>query len=60
MALALIPSAAMVGVAAALANAKLVGQGLERPGLDVALIFVFGVGRRRLKQAAVHRRRPLE
>jgi hypothetical protein len=43
MALALIPSAAMVGVAAALANAKLVGQGLERLGLDVALIFVFGV-----------------
>ena len=60
MALALIPSAAMVGVAAALANAKLVGQGLERLGLDVALIFAFGVVVAGLKQAAVHRRRPLE
>ena len=60
IALALIPSAAMAGVAAAAGNPKLVGQALERLGLDVALIFGLGVVVVGLKQALVHRRRPLE
>ncbi len=43
MALALIPSAAMAGVAAAAGEGELVVQALEGLGIDVALIFVLGL-----------------
>ena len=56
MALALIPSAAMAGTAAATGHGKLALQALERLGLDVALIFVLGAAVVGLKQALVHRR----
>lgn len=59
MALALIPSAAMAGVAAAVGEGELVVQGLERLGIDVALILVLGLILVGLKQVVVHRRRPL-
>jgi hypothetical protein len=59
MALALIPSAAMAGVAAVTGEGKLVFQGLERLGIDIGLIFLFGLLVAGLKQALVHRRRPL-
>jgi len=59
MALALIPSAAMAGVAAVAGEGKLVVQGLERLGIDVALIVVLGLLIVGVKQALVHRRRPL-
>ena len=59
MALALIPSAAMAGVAAVTGQGKLVLQGLERLGIDVALIVGLGLLVVILKQALVHRRRPL-
>lgn len=44
MALALIPSAAMAGAAAAMGEEKLVLQAVERLGVDVALIFALGAG----------------
>ena len=59
MALALIPSAAMAGVAAAAGEGELIVQALERLGIDVALIFVLGLILAGLKQLVVHRRRPL-
>jgi len=59
MALALIPSAAMAGVAAVTGEGKLVLQGLERLGIDVVLIVALGLLVIILKQALVHRRRPL-
>jgi len=58
MALALIPSAAMAGVAAVAGEGKLVVQGLERLAIDVGLILVLGLIVVILKQAFVHRRRP--
>jgi hypothetical protein len=45
-------------VAAVTGQAKLVVQGLERLGIDVALIVVLGLLVAGLKQALVHRRRP--
>jgi hypothetical protein len=59
MALALVPSAAMAGVAAAAGEGEVVLQGLERLGVDVVLIFVLGLLVAGLKQMVVHRRRPL-
>ena len=59
IALALIPSAAMAGVAAVLGEGKLVLQGLARLGIDIGLIFLFGLLVAGLKQALVHRRQPL-
>jgi len=59
IALALIPSAAMVGVSAAAGEADLVAQASLRLGIDVALVFVFGLIVAGLKQLLVHRRRPL-
>ena len=59
MALALIPSAAMAGVAAAAGKGELIVQALERLGIDVALIFVLGLVVTGGKQLVVHRRRPL-
>lgn len=59
IALALIPSAAMVGVSAAAGEADLVAQASLRLGIDVELVFVFGLIVAGLKQLLVHRRRPL-
>jgi uncharacterized membrane protein len=59
MALALIPSAAMAGMAAVVGDGDLVVQGLERLGIDVALIFLLGIMVAGLKQLLVHRRKPL-
>jgi hypothetical protein len=59
IALALIPSAAMAGVSIAAGQADLMAQALERLGLDIALIFVFGLLVAGLKQLLVHRRKPL-
>lgn len=59
MALALIPAAAMAGVAALTGNGQLMVQGLERLGIDVALIFGLGLVVVGLKQLLVHRRKPL-
>jgi hypothetical protein len=49
----------MAGVAAVTGEGKLVFQGLERLGIDIGLIFLFGLLVAGLKQALVHRRRPL-
>lgn len=49
----------MAGVAAVAGEGKLVVQGLERLGIDVGLIIVFGVLVAGAKQAVLHRRRPL-
>jgi hypothetical protein len=59
MALALVPSAAMAGVAAVAGEGKLVVQGLERLGIDVALVFGLGLVVLGAKQLLFHRRRPL-
>lgn len=59
IALALIPSAAMAGIAAAVGEGELLVQALERLGIDVALVFVLGLTMAGLKQLMVHRRRPL-
>lgn len=59
MALALIPSAAMAGAAAAVGEGELVVQALERLGIDVGLIFALGLVVAGVKQLVVHRRRPL-
>jgi hypothetical protein len=59
MALALIPSAAMAGVAVVTGECRLALQGLERLAIDIGLIFVFGLLVAAAKQALVHRRRPL-
>jgi hypothetical protein len=59
MALALIPSAAMAGIAVAVGEGKLTVHALERLGMDVGLVFVLGLIVTGLKQLLVHRRRPL-
>jgi hypothetical protein len=59
MALALIPSAAMAGVAAVAGEGNLVVQALERLGIDVGLIVILGLLVAGSKQAFLHRRSPL-
>ena len=59
MALALIPSAAMAGVAAVVGEEGLVLQGLERLAIDVVLVVLLGLVVFGGKQALLHRRRPL-
>ena len=58
-AMAIIPSAALIGAAAAAGQAELVWAGLRRWGIDVALIILAGALVFGLKQATTHRRRPL-
>lgn len=59
MALAVIPAAALIGVGLAAGHARLALDGLERLGIDVAIILVFGAVVLLLKQLLRHRRRPL-
>jgi uncharacterized membrane protein len=59
IALALIPAAAMLGVALVTARADLMLEALERVGVDVLLVIGWGVVIVLLKQVLVHRRRPL-
>ena len=59
IALVLIHAAAAVGVALACGRFDLAGDGLLRLGLDVAIIVVLCAVVFAIKQATVHRRRPL-
>ncbi len=59
IALEIIEAAAMIGVALAAGEPALAYEGLERLALDVLLIVVAGVIVVLLKQAMVHRRRPI-
>ena len=59
IALAIVPAAAMVGVALAAGEPALVYQGAERFILDVVLIVVWGALVVALEQASVHRRKPM-
>ncbi len=59
IALAIVPAAAMVGVALAAGRPMLAYQGAERFVLDVLLIVAWGVVVVALKQAFVHRRKPI-
>ena len=57
--LAIVPAAAMIGVALAAGRPDLAYQGFERFVLDVALIVFWGTLVVALKQALVHRRKPM-
>lgn len=57
--LSLVPAAAMVGMAATLGRGDLMLEGLQRLGIDIALIVVLGALVVAWKQATVHRRRPM-
>ena len=59
IALAIIPAAAIIGVALAAGRVDLAYQGLERFALDVILIVFWGTLVVALKQALVHRRKPM-
>lgn len=59
IALEIIEAAAMIGVALAAGSLALTYEGVERLGLDVLLIVAGGVLVVLLKQATVHRRRPI-
>ena len=59
IALGIVPAAAMVGVALAAGRPELVYQGAERFALDVILIVALSTLVVALKQALVHRRKPL-
>jgi hypothetical protein len=59
IALAVIPAAAMIGVALAAGQPGLMYQGAERLGLDVLLIIAAGTLIVLLKQLLVHRRKPM-
>lgn len=59
IALAIVPAAAMIGVALAAGRPGLAYQGAERFVLDVFLIVVLGAVVVGLKQALVHRRKPM-
>ena len=59
IALAIVPAAAMVGVALVAGRPMLAYQGAERFVLDVVLIVAWGVLVVALKQAFVHRRKPM-
>lgn len=59
IALAVIPAAAMIGIALVAGQPALMVQGVERLGLDVLLVIAGGTLVVLLKQAIVHRRRPM-
>lgn len=59
VALAIVPAAAMVGIALAAGRLDLAYQGIERFALDVVLIVFWGALIVALKQAFVHRRKPM-
>jgi len=59
IALALIPAAAMIGMALAAGQPALMYQGAERLGVDILLIIAVGTLIVLLKQLLVHRRRPM-
>jgi uncharacterized membrane protein len=59
IALAIVPAAAMVGVALAAGSPTLAYQGAERFILDVALIVAWGSLVVALKQVFFHRRKPV-
>ncbi len=59
IALAIVPAAAMVGVALAAGRPTLAYQGAERFILDVVLIIAWGALVVALKQVFVHRRKPI-
>lgn len=59
IALVLVHAAAAVGVGLACGRLDLAGFGLQRLGLDMALVVGIGAAVFAVKQAAVHRRRPL-
>jgi uncharacterized membrane protein len=59
IALAIVPAAAMVGVAFAAGSPTLAYQGAERFILDMALIVAWGALVVALKQVFVHRRKPI-
>ena len=57
--LAIIPAAAMVGIALAAGRPDMAYQGIERFVLDIAIIVFWGTLVVSLKQALVHRRKPM-
>lgn len=59
IALAVVPAAAMIGVALAAGELALAYQGTERFVLDIFLIVVWGTLVVALKQLVVHRRKPM-
>jgi hypothetical protein len=59
MAMELIPAAALAGVGIATGSPSLVYEGLERLALDIAFVIGLGALILLVKQAFVHRRRPL-
>jgi Domain of unknown function (DUF389) len=59
IALVILPAAAVTGMGLSLGRPDLAGQGLERVGLDVALILGWGTVVFTIKQRTVHRRSPL-
>lgn len=59
IAMVLIPAAALVGAALAVGQITLAIAGLERLGIDVALLLVLGMLVIAVKQVTVHRRTPL-
>jgi hypothetical protein len=59
IALAVIPAAAMIGVALAAGQPALIYQGAERLGVDILLIIAVGTLIVLLKQLLVHRRQPM-
>lgn len=59
IALVLVPAAAMVGAAIAAGQPRLIGEGLQRLGLDALLIVGLGALIFAIKQATQHRRAPI-
>ena len=59
IALSLIPATALIGIALVIGRLDLVGEGLERLGLDILLIVGAGIVLVALKQMRVHQRQPM-
>ena len=59
IALVLVPAAATIGAAIAAGQPQLIGEGLQRLGLDVLLIVGLGALIFAIKQATQHRRAPI-
>ncbi len=59
MAMELVPATALVGVGIATGSPSLIYEGIERWALDAAFVVGLGALVLLVKQALVHRRRPL-